>query len=169
MTSALRSVVYGSLLVVASTSLCQESNVPAGQANLYGRALFAGIAEMDKEWGHINTTPDDSIRTDYHHMIVKRSEMTEGIPGRSGDYQAEFLDARELVARYRKMGKRFAILVLHPIKNDGPTLAVNIGVFWFSHKKTASSYAFSDWSDVEFRYDCEKRDWVIAKVKLGGI
>ena len=169
MNSALRLAVYCLFLIVAPSSLPQDSKAVANQGNLYAAAVFASIVQMDKEWGHVNATPDDSIRTDYHHMIVKKSEMTEGLPDRAGDYQIEVLDPRELVERYRKVRKGFSILVMHPIKNQGAGLSVNIGIFWFSHKKAASSYSFSDSSDVEFRYDCEKQDWVVAKVRLGGI
>lgn len=95
--------------------------------------------------------------------------MTERLPDHSGDYQVEVLDARELAERYRNLGKSFSILVFHPMKNEGAALTINIKVFWFSHKKTSSSYVFTNSSDVEFRYDCGKQDWVVSKVKLGGI
>jgi hypothetical protein len=167
MNSALRLAVYCSFLLIASSSLAQDFNVVTKQGNLYAAALFASMSQMDKEWGRIDATPNGSIRTDYHHMIVKKSEMTEKLPDRAGDYQIEVLDARELVERYRKLRKGFAILVIHPMKNEGAALTVNIGVFWFSHKKTQSSYAFADSSEVEFRYECEKRDWVVSKVQLG--
>lgn len=168
MNSALRFAVVCSFLLFTSSTSPQEPIVVPKQDNLYSQALFSSLAEMDKEWGH-NDPPEGSIRTDYHHMIVKKSEMTEKLPERAGDYQIEILDPRDLVERYRKLRKAFVILVLHPIANEGPTLTVNIGVFWFSHKKTASSYSFSDSSNVQFRYDCAKQEWVVSKVKLGGI
>jgi hypothetical protein len=31
------------------------------------------------------------------------------------------------------------------------------------------AYALSDWGDVEFRFDCETQEWIVADVKLGGI
>lgn len=169
MNSTLRLAAYCWFLLFAQSSLPQNPNVATKQPNLYAAALFASIAQMDKEWGRIDATPDNSIRTDYHHMIVKRSEMTEKLPDRAGDYQVEFLDPRELVERYRKLHKGFAILVIHPITNAGAALTVNIGLFWFSHKKTQSKYAFSDWSDVEFHYDCGSQEWVVSKVQVGGI
>jgi hypothetical protein len=169
MNSAVRLAVSCSFLLIVPSGLPQNSNAVPRQGNLYASALFASIMQMDKEWGGIDNTPHDSLRTDYRHMIVKKSEMTEKLSDRVGDYQVEVLDPRELVERYRKLRKGFAILVMHPIKNEGAELAVNIKLFWFSHKKTQSSYVFDGSSDVEFRYDCEKRDWVVSKVKLGGI
>jgi hypothetical protein len=168
MNSALRLAVYFLFLLIASSSFPQDSSVVPKQGNLYAAALYASIAQMDKEWGHINATPDNSIRTDYHHMIVKKSEMTDKLPDHARDYQIEVLDPRDMVERYRKLRKSFAILVFHPMENEGAVLTVNIKLFWFSHKKTASSYVFSGSSDVEFRYDCEKKDWVVAKVQLAG-
>ncbi|HLW54341.1 MAG TPA: hypothetical protein VKW06_16005 [Candidatus Angelobacter sp.] len=169
MSFALRLAVFCSLLIVSPSSLPQNSNAAPRQDNLYAAALYASIAQMDKEWSRVDKTPEDSIPTDYRHMIVKKSEMAEKLPDRAGDYQIEVLDPRELVERYRKLRKGFAILVFHPMKNEGTALTVNIKVFWYSHKRTASSYIFSGSTDVEFRYDCEKRDWVISKVQLSGV
>lgn len=165
MNRALRWAVY--LLVSLPVAVSQDTSVAPKQDNLYAAALFASLRQMDKEWGRSNKTPENSISPDYHHMIVKRSEMTERLPDHSGDYQVEVLDARELAERYRNLGKSFAILVFHPLKNEGAALTINIKVFWFSHKKTSSSYVFANSSDVEFRYDCAKQDWVVSKVKLG--
>lgn len=169
MNSALRWAVCFSVLVIASSDIPQDTNIPPKQDNLYAAALFASLRQMDKEWGHSNAVPDNSVATDYHHMIVKRSEMTEKVPDRAGDYQVEVLGPRELVERYRNLGKSFAILVFHPMTNQAAALTVNLKLFWFSHKKTTSSYVFVNSSDVEFRYDCGKQDWVVSKVKLGHI
>lgn len=170
MNSPLRFTVVCSFLLFASSTSPQEPGVVPKQDNLYAQALFSSMAQMDKEWGrHKDAAPEGSIRTDYHHMIVKKSEMTENLPDRAGDYQIEILDPRDLVERYRQLRKTFAILILHPIKNQGATLTVSIGVFWFSHKKTSSSYSFSDSSNVEFRYDCQQQQWAVSKVRLGGL
>lgn len=168
MNSALRWALCFPVLVIPPLCISQDTNAAPKQDNLYAAALFASLRQMDKEWGDNTATPKDSIAADYHHMIVKRSEMAEKLPDHAGDYQVEILDARELVERYRKLRKSFAILVFHPMTNEGAALTIDIKVFWFSHKKTASSYVFANSSDVEFRYDCKKQDWVVSKVKLGG-
>jgi hypothetical protein len=154
----------------------QQPNTTSEESNLYARALSVTVEEMEKSWGGIDETCCVSslrktrIRTDYHHLIVeKRDPITEGLPARFGDHAIEYLDVGELSARYRKLRKEFAILRINPMRNSGSGLKIQIGVYWFRSNKNHVYYAFSDWSDVEFRYDCENQKWVISEVKLGGI
>lgn len=166
MTLPVRWTVYCTIVLISRFSLAQNSGSAPKQDNLYAAALYASVAQMEKEWARTEHTPEDAIHPDYHHMIVKQSEMTEKLPVKAGDYEVEVLSPRELVERYRNSRKSFPILVLHPMENEGAALTVNIKLFRFSHKRTASSYVFAGSSDVEFRYDCEKNEWVVAKVQL---
>jgi hypothetical protein len=53
--------------------------------------------------------------------------------------------------------------------DDGTRLRIAFNVYWISYKKHGLFFSLSDWSNVYFRYDCEKRDFVIDEVKLGGV
>ncbi|HSK45825.1 MAG TPA: hypothetical protein VLA83_18255 [Candidatus Binatia bacterium] len=154
----------------------QQTDAPTEESNLYARALSATADEMEKSWGEIDDTccirslRETRIRTNYRDLIVEKYDLiTEGLPARFGDHEIEYLDVGELSARYHKLHKEFAVLRIHPMRNSGSSLKIYIGVYWFSSNKDHVVFAFSDWSNVEFRYDCENRKWVINEVKLGGI
>jgi hypothetical protein len=154
------------MLLSSLSALAQAGGTAAKTDNLYSKALFASMAEMEKEWSGIN----DGYDTNYHHMLVaQKPEITEGLPSEFGDYHVEYLDTQAQVGRYKKLGKEFAILEIHPIQSDGAELKINISVSYVSYKKGRLMLAVSDWSDVELRYDCEKRNYVVSSVKLGGI
>lgn len=153
------------LLVVAflSSSTTAQTTKQLTEANLYYRALFASLDKMDREWG-------GQGRTDYHNMVVQNNRsITEGLPSRLGDYRVEYLEPQELIDRYKKLRKEFAILVAYPMVNEGERLEITFNVYWISYKKSSLNYALSDWSKVYFRYECDKREYVVDEVKLGGI
>jgi hypothetical protein len=153
------------LLVVAflSSSTTAQTTKPLTETNLYYRALFASLDKMDREWGRQG-------RTDYRNMIVQKNrDITGGLPSQLGDYRVEYLEPQELIDRYKKLRKEFAILVAYPMVNEGERLEITFNVYWISYKKRSLGYALSDWSKVYFRYECDKREYVIDEVKLGGI
>jgi hypothetical protein len=76
---------------------------------------------------------------------------------------------RSRIGRYRKLNNSFEILKISPIRNEGAVLKIVVSTYWFSYKKHRLEFAYSDWSDVHFRYDCEQGAFVIASVELGGI
>ena len=159
------------ILISSSAAFTQERNQPVVEDNLYYRALFASLDKMNKEWGHIDDTVLSSrIHTDYHNMIVEKNRnITEGLPSQFGEYRVEYLDSQELIDRYKKLRKEFAILVVYPMVNDKERLEITFNVYWISYGKRMLSYGLSDWSKVYFRYDCEKREYIVDEVKLGGI
>jgi hypothetical protein len=159
------------LLLLSSSAFSQEKSKPIVEVNLYYRALFASLDKMNKEWGNIDASIEGrQIRTDYHNMIVLRNrDITEGLPSQVGNYRVQYLDSQELIDKYKKLRKEFAILVSYPMVNDKERLEITFNVYWISYEKRNLSFALSDWSKVYFRYDCEKREYVIDEVKLGGI
>lgn len=126
---------------------------------------------MDKSWGHIDDSDGGSrIHTDYHRMLVQKdNEITDGLPSQLGDYRVEYLDYREQIDRYKKLRKEFSILKIGSMQSDGARLRIVISVYYLSYKKHKLLLGLSDWSEVEFRYDCEKQKYIVSSVKLGGI
>ena len=168
MHSLQRLLLASSLLLVCSQiTISQET--PRSQDNLYATALFASLDKMAKDWGAIDDGSEHAIRTDYHRMIIEKNDVTEKLPESLGAYRVEYLDEDELIARYRKLNKEFAVLRIHPITNNGVKLSINIALYWFSYKEKTLTYSLSDRSNVEFHYDCEKHTWTIDDVKLGGV
>lgn len=151
------------LLLLTSSALSQQRNTPVIENNVYYRALFASLEKMDREWGKIGNT-------DYHNMIVETNRnITVGLPSQLGNYRVEYLERQELIDRYKRLRKEFAILVAYPMVNEGERLQITFNVYWISYKKSSLNYALSDWSKVYFRYECDKREYVVDEVKLGGI
>ncbi len=144
--------------------------VPQNAANdakanvLYSMALQSSIVEMEKQWGNIGGAQN------YGQAIVESNpEITDGFLTEFDGHQVEYLDTQALIDRYMKIGKEFPVLEIHPIHTDGSFLRIEISVSWFSYRKGQAFFAFSDWSDVEFAFDCASRTYVISSVKLGGI
>ena len=167
-----RSVALGLVaLLLAIPVFPQEGGAPAKGDNLYSVALFASIVEMEKSWGHIDDSNGGStIRRDYRHMLVEKDpEITDRLPSQLGDYRVQYLDKRAQIDRYKKLRKAFPILRIHPMQNEGARLEIEVSVSYFTHEKRRWLFAVSDWSDVEFHYDCEKQKFVVSAVKLGGI
>jgi hypothetical protein len=151
--------------------LAQEKGTSGEENNPYRMALSATVKEMAKSYGNIDDSDlNTRIRTDYRHVIVEKTdEITDGLPTRIGEHEIEYLDYQGLDNRYQTLKKAFAVLRIHPISIKDGRLKVYIGVSWFSSSKHNRVFAFSDWSDVEIRYDCETQKWIVADVKLGGI
>ncbi len=170
-------MTFRSALVAISCITCfsilhgQSNAASTGKDNLYEWALSATIKEMDKSWSAIDDSERNTrLRTDYHHLIVEKTdEITEELPTRFGASEVEYLDINHLTNRYRRLRKEFAILRVFPLRNDGEVLTIQISVYYFRSKRKNTFYALSDWSVVSFRYDCEKRSWILESVKLGGV
>jgi len=149
----------------------QEKGAAAKVENLYSKALFASIVEMEKSYSR----SDDSvlgtrIRTDYHHMRIEKDlGITDDLPEQFGEYRVEYLDTQNQIARCKELRKPFSILKIQPMKSEGERLKIQVTVYWVEYKKSRLYLGLSDWSDVEFRYDCETQSFVISNIKLGGI
>ena len=111
----------GSVLLVGP-QIASSQDTPPNQDNLYAIALFSSLDNMAKDWGGIDDSSDYAIRIDDHRMVVEKDDVTESLPDSLGAYSVDYLDADELIARYRKLRNKFAILRIHPIKNNGAQL-----------------------------------------------
>jgi hypothetical protein len=156
-------------VISGPTAISQTAN-PA-KDDLYSLALQKSILQMEKEWGHLgHEALEEGVPTDYRHMIVQKDPIiTDGLPTEFEKHSIEYLDDQELIDRYHKLNNSFEILKIGPIGNKGTVLKVVVSTYWFSYKKHRLQFAYSDWSTVEFRYDCAKGLFVITAVKLGGI
>lgn len=170
----MRTTLLTALMVFTAIYVSTQSRLPeSNDDNLYFIALRASVLQMDKEWGHLaHGALEDEIEipTDYRHMIVRKTPMiTDELPTAFENHSVEFLDDQELVERYRKLKKSFAVLEVAPMRNQGGVLKVTVFHNWFDYKENRMEFADSDWSNVEFRYDCGQGTFVIDSVKLGGI
>jgi hypothetical protein len=160
---------FASMLFVECAS-AQESTGEK-KNNLYSAAVLASLDEMEKSWGHLDDSKGlNRIRTDYGHMfVVKDAEITDALPSQFGDHQVEYLDGRAQLDRYKTLRKEFPILKIHPMQTEGDRLTISVSVSYVEYEKRKLRLALSDWSEVEFHFDCNLRQYVISSVKLGGI
>lgn len=165
-----RSAVFGFLLFLFALSAFAQQGGQVKE-NLYSKALFASIAEMDKEYGRVDdSNGGERVRTDYRHMPVERDPaITDGLPEQFDQYRVEYLDVRQQVTRCKQLRKPFAILKIQPMTSDGARRRIQVTVYWAEYKKSRLSLGLSDWSDVEFQFDDDKQGFVVSSVKLGGI
>ena len=98
-------------------------------------------------------------------MLTKDALVTDGLPEEFDSHSVEYLDYDGLVARYRKLGKSFATLVIRPMQNEGPILKVAVVVYWVSYKNHRLQLGPSDWSNVEFRYERDQQRFLVSGVK----
>jgi hypothetical protein len=148
----------------------QNTSSYAKENVLYLMALQASIIEMEKQWGYIDDSFGSRERTDYKHMIVvSNPEITDGLPTQFEGHQIEYLIDQALIDKYKRTGKEFSVLEVHPVHTDGSFLRIEISLSWFSSREGRLEFALSDWSDVEFAFDCTNHAYIISSVKLGGI
>jgi hypothetical protein len=167
----MRIVQLAVIVLVTVFASAQSNQSEAHGDNLYALALKASVLQMEKEYGHIDDTVlGERTRTDYRHMIVEQDPLiTKGLPRAFENHFVEYLDSQALGERYKKSGKSYAALVIQPMQNEGKTLKIAVVVYWISYKKGNLQLGLSDWSNVEFHYDCDKQQFLIDSVKLGGI
>src|SRR5271163_2001374 len=143
----LRPVVLSILSFFFVLPLCpQEKGAATKEENLYSKALFASIAEMEKSYGHMDdSVAGTQIRTDYHHMPVEKApEITNELPEQLGEYRVEFLDTQNQIARCKELRKPFAILKIQPMKSEGERLKIQVTVYWVEYKKSRLYLGLSD-------------------------
>jgi hypothetical protein len=157
------------LSVASPLGFSQAAKDQTNEKSLYAVALFASLRQMEKEWSKYADSYPGKIRTDYHHMVVQEDDATYELPTSEGDYNVEYLNDGKLRARRRSLGKDFPSLKVSPLRNHGADLTIQVAVQWVGLKKNMLSFGLSDWAEVTFRYDCEKKEFVVADVKLGGI
>jgi hypothetical protein len=159
-----------SFVIYAHTATSQTASLPT-KDDLYYLALQASILQMEREWGHLgHSALEEGIPIDYRRMLVRKDPIiTDGLPTAFENHSIEYLDDQELIDRYRKLNNSFLVLKIAPIRNQGTVLKIVVSTYWFSYKKHRLQFGYSDWSDVEFRYDCKQDAFVITSVKLVGI
>jgi hypothetical protein len=159
------------LAFVMVFGLAQSNESETHDDNLYALALKTSILQMEKEYGHMDDTVlGERTRTDYRHMVVEEDPLiTKELPTQFENHFVQYLDSQALTERYKRSGKSYAALVIRPMQNEGKILKIAVVVYWVSYEKSHLELGLSDWSNVEFHYDCDKRQFVVSSVKLGGI
>ena len=168
----MKTVLLAAYVTFVAVSISAQSNQSRpNDNNLYSLALKTSSIQMEKEYGQIDdSVMGERMRTDYRHLIVQEDPLiTKGLPTEFENHVIEYLDTDKLTDRYRMLGKSYSVLAIRPMHNEGTALKVAVVVYWVSSEKGRFQLGLSDWSDVEFHYDCDKQQFVVHSVKLGGI
>ena len=78
----MRSLLLGSIPLIWVASALPQASIPSEKEDdLYAIALAASVREMQKSWGEIDDSDKGRIRTDYHHLLVRKNpEITDDRP-----------------------------------------------------------------------------------------
>jgi hypothetical protein len=148
----------------AFNAFSQARDVPATASNLYARTLSACLAKELEDYGKLGT------RVDYENRIVERNiHFTDKLPTQFGKIKVEYLDPETLRERYLKTRQEMQVLSLRPMKNDGTTLIISIGNYWFSYTKKSYHYGLEGGCTVNFNFESSKSDFALTKIDLWGI
>jgi uncharacterized protein (DUF4213/DUF364 family) len=155
----LKGIVALGVVLLFCSSVLSQTNAATTDLSLYGLALAASLDKMEKSWG-----------VGYRNAIVQYTfEITDDLPSQFGEHRVEYLGYQELRDRYKKLREDFNVMQIHPMKIENGKLKIGITVHTFNYKKGSYNYGLHDWSKVFFRFDCEKKEYIVDDVKLGGI
>lgn len=153
---------FAMIFLFFTNSFAQTS--PAG-TDLYARALQACLVKELEDFGKF-----DASRVDYKNRVVEQNIfLTQKLPTQFDGIKVEYLDSNTLRERFTKTRKAIQVITLRPMKNEGSTLRVSTGNYWFSYKKNSYNYALEGGCNVDFNFDGSKQDFVITKIDLWGI
>ena len=148
----------------AFNTFSQAKVAPATESNLYVRTLSACLAKELEDYGKLGT------RVDYENRVVERNiHLTDKLPTQFGKIKVEYLDSETLRERYQKTRQEIQVLSLRPMKNEGATLIISLGNYWFSYKKKSYNYGLEGGCTVNFNFDSSQNDFALTKIDLWGI
>jgi hypothetical protein len=149
----------------AFNAFSQVKDAPSTESNLYARTLSACLAKELEEYGKLGLS-----RVDYENRVVERNiHLTDKLPTQFGKVKVEYLDAVTLRERYQKTRKEIQVLSLRPMKNEGTTLVISTGNYWFSYTKKSYNYGLEGGCTVNFNFDSSQNDFALTKINLWGI
>jgi hypothetical protein len=161
-------IIVGFSLVASLGALPLSAQTPPEQpGNLYVLALRAAAEVQAKSYRYQGDR-------DYYDLVVEKDKTTQEIPEQVGPFRVSVLDSYGLRDRFRKQGK-FPVLEILPAQIKGPLLSVSIQTCWFSYREprlfrhARFEFAVEGGAVVEFRYDCERRQFVVNGVNLWGV
>jgi hypothetical protein len=125
--------------------------------NLYYRALSEYLKKRTESWGLEDV------------VILENSDAIGNLPAQFGGVPVRYLDKKDLISEYKRRDQAFRVFEIRPLTNDGANLVVFFAENLISRRKKAFVYSPSEAGKVEFRYDCEKREFVIEKVELWSV
>ena len=153
------------IIFCAFNTFSQVKAMPMTESNLYARALNACIAKEAEAYGKPGTN-----RADYENLIVESNiYLTDKLPKQFGQTKIEYLNANELRQRFEKTREKIPVLSLRPIINEGTTLVISIGNYWFSYKKKSYAYALEVGCTVRFNFDGRQQSIALTKIDFWGI
>ncbi|HET9318697.1 MAG TPA: hypothetical protein VFO27_02940, partial [Bryobacteraceae bacterium] len=87
------------------------------------------------------------------------------LPTNIGPTTIEYLDAKAVIERYRRLGRKFDVLEILPIRNVREVLIVNCAEYRVSMRRRKLVLGVAGGYMVHWRYDCAAAEFVNVKVE----
>jgi hypothetical protein len=140
-----------------------------GDSEIYASALHAAVGAEAKLYDSIGREMDSEIL-----LVADEPSLREGLPTVSGRFRVFVMNGESLRDRYRREKKALRVWKLFRAHLDKGHLVVGINKYWFSYRKKLFGHPTYHWGleggvNVEYKYDCERRAWVLVDAKTWGI
>jgi hypothetical protein len=97
-------------------------------------------------------------------VVLDDHDFIRGLPAKIGDFEIEYLKDPALRQRYAQLKRDLPVVALSPMQNRGETLVVRCWNYSAKVQKRKLILGVLGGRDVEFRFDCTARKYVIGRV-----
>ncbi|MFD1256064.1 hypothetical protein ACFQ3S_04595 [Mucilaginibacter terrae] len=101
---------------------------------------------------------------------MQEAEYVDSIPGKINNYKIELITTTNKRKLYQSHHNKLTHTKMFPLKVEDSLLSITfVPYFGQLEKRRHYHLALSGGSTVYFKFDCEKNNFIIYKVKLWGI
>lgn len=158
------------LSTIAISALPREVIAQAfAHDNLYYQALLATLEKKKSIYA------DRINRSEYETIVVAHNVSGvphvwfKDLPSKIASYPIEYLGPDELSQKYKKLKKKFPILVVRPMRNDGASIKIEITDYRFDFSDKRNGYSLEGGTVITFHFDCDKGFFVLADAEVWGV
>lgn len=151
------------LILMASRQIkAQESakDVPAGlrSESLYLRSLSACVEAKGLQG------PTNNVIV-LENDVLRDMDSAKIFPTKIGSAVIEYLDTKAIINRFRRIGRRFGVLEVKPIRNVREVLIVNCAEYSVNIRRGKLVLGVAGGSMVHWRFDCSTGEYARGKVE----
>jgi hypothetical protein len=151
-----------SILIASGQIRAQESakNVSTGLSSesLYQRSLSACVESKGLE------SPANNNLVVLENDVLRGMDSAKIFPTKIGSTTIEYLDTKAIMERYRRVGRKFAVLEVEPLRNVREVLIVNCAEYSVNIRRGKLVLGVGGGYMVHWRFDCSTGEY--AKVKV---
>jgi hypothetical protein len=141
----------------------QESarKVPAGlrSESLYLRSLSASVEAKGLQG------PNNNNFVVLENDVLQGMDSAKIFPTKIGSATIEYLDTKAIMDRFRRIGRKFAVLEVEPLRNVREVLIVNCAEYSVNIRRGKLVLGVAGGYMVHWRFDCSTREYVRVRVE----